>query len=72
MKKKIIFLRITNGRENIKEMIQKALNEIITTRDIVMNQRAFESLSPKPSNALQINFIKDVFDFLFDFESAVL
>ena len=72
MKNKIIFLKITNGTENFKDVIQKALNEIITTQDIVMNQRAFESLLPKLSNSRQIIFTKDVFDFLFDFESAVL
>ena len=67
----MMFLKITHGRENLKEMIQKTLNEFITTQDIVMNQRAFENLSPKLSNALQKIFIKDVFNFLFHFKTVV-
>ena len=67
-----MFLKITHGRENLKEIIQKTLNKFITTRDIVMSQHAFESLSPKQSKLCQIIFIKDVFDFLFYFESAIL
>ena len=70
MKNKIMFLKITHRSENLKGMIQKTLNKIITTQDIVMNQRAFESLSPKPSNAHNTIFIEYVFNVLFDFESA--
>ena len=53
-------------------MIHNNLNKIITIQDIIMNQRAFGGSSPKPSNARQIILIEDVFDVLFDFESAVL
>ena len=70
MQNKIMFLKITHRSENLKGMIQKTLNKIITTQDIVMHQRAFKSLSPKPSNAHKIIFIEYVFDVLFDFKSA--
>ena len=70
MKNKMTFLKITHGTENLKRMTQKNLSKIIITQDIVLNQSAFESLSPKPSNARQIIFIEDVFDVIFYFESA--
>ena len=54
-------------------MIHNNLNKIITTQDIILNQRAFGGLLPKPLNARPIILIEDVFDdVLFDFESAVL
>ena len=68
----MMFLNIIHVTKNSKRMIHNNLNKIITTQDIIMNQRAFGGLLPKPSNARPIILIEDVFDVLFDFESVVL